>query len=66
MGGACDGAIQARRSDRQGQRWADPKGKGPPEPVALIVKLLEQNRVLEMEAFRLSDRIRMIDSMQGS
>ena len=59
-------ARRAGYHPRTGHRWADPKGKGPPQAVALLVTLIEQNRTLEEELQWLRVRVRMLDRREGS
>ena len=56
-------AIKAGYHPRTGYRWVDPRSKGPPQVVALLVKLIERNRYLEVEVLRLHDRVRVLERM---
>jgi hypothetical protein len=47
-------AHMVGRSSRQGQRWCDPKGKGP-------LKLIEQNLALDEELLRLRGHVRVLE-----
>ena len=59
-------ALMAGYHPRTGQRWCDSEGKGPPEAVAQLVKLVERNRALEEELLRLRVRVRVLERMGGS
>ena len=59
-------ARRAGYHPRTGHRWADPRSKGPPQAVALLVTMIERNRALEEELRWLHGRVRMFDRMGGS
>src|SRR5687768_7606328 len=60
LGLSQEGAARmAGYHPRTGQRWADPKGSGPPRVVALLVEVIERNRHLDKELWRARERIRV-------
>ena len=67
LGMSISGAMRmAGYHPRTGYRWTDPRSKGPPKPVALLVKLIERNRALEEELLRLHVRVRVLERMDRS
>ena len=59
-------AIKAGYHPRTGHRWVNPKGKGPPQAVALLVTLIERNRALEEELWSLRLRVRVLERSDRS
>ena len=59
-------AITAGYHPRTGHRWVDPRSKGPPQAVALLVQLIERNRALEEELWWLRRRVHVLERIDRS